>query len=137
MLADTSFARILENTGLGEGLHQPSDCTFNAPEKLAWSDDEGRTQGGMNKAKPRMEKHVEYEPETEQFARELIDNLNKEKQKQRFDNLVISASPSMLGLLRSLLPKELKGVLKAELNKELSRTPTEDVAKHFAGVMKF
>lgn len=137
LLADTSFARILESPDPGEGLHQPADCTFNAPEKRDWSDDEGRAQGSMNKSRSRMVKQVEYEPETEQFARELISTLDREHRQKRFDRLVISAAPSMLGLLRSLLPNDLKEILKAELNKELARTPTEDVAKHFAGVIKF
>ena len=137
LLADTSFARILENSGPGEGLHQLRGFTFNADEKHTWSDDEGRVQGGMGQSKSRLDKHIEYEPEVEQFARELIDTLGKEQRHKRFDKLVISAPPSMLGLLRSLLPDELKNILKMELNKELVRTPTEDVAKHFAGVMKF
>lgn len=137
LLADTSFARILESPDFGEGLYQPPDSTFNAPEKHDWSDDEGRVQASLNKSRSRMVKRVGMEPEVEQFARELIATLDNEHRRKRFDRLIISAAPGMLGLLRSLLPDNLKTILKAELNKDLARIPTEDVAKHFAGVVRF
>lgn len=137
LLADTSFARILESPDIGEKLYQPNNSTFSAPAKNDWSDDEGRVQATMGQSKSRMVKRVEYEPETEQFARELISTLDLAHRKNRFDRLVISAAPGMLGLLRSLMPDHLKSVLKAELNKDLARIPTEEVEKHFAGVVRF
>lgn len=36
-----------------------------------------------------------------------------------------------------MLTYDLKKILKAELNKELAKTPTDGVAKHFAKTLKF
>jgi len=106
-------------------------------EFLKISDDEGRTQSNFRKARTRLDKHIEQAPETVEFARELIRTLEEYQRGNRFDKLAISAPPQMLGLLRSMLSDELKSVLKSELNKEIARVPTDEVAKHFAGRMRF
>ncbi len=137
VLADANFARILENTHPGEGLHQIPAGTFKSPEKNSWSDDEGRTQSNIRNARLRLDKHTEQAPETVQFARTLIRTLEKHHRCSHFDKLAISAPPQMLGLLRPMLSAELKGVLKCELNKEIARVPTDEVAKHFNGAMRF
>jgi len=137
VLADANFARILENSHPGEGLHQIPEGTFEAPKKNSWSDDEGRTQSNIRKARLRLDKKTEQAPETVQFVRTLIQTLESHHRNNRFDKLAISAAPQMLGLLRSMLSDELKSVLKIELNKEIARVPTNEVAKHFDGNLRF
>jgi len=136
LLADESVARILENTESGDGLHQIEKGAFKALTDTSYSDDEGRVQSSVTRSRLRLDKPVAKSPESLQFARDLIDRLESERKKGSFDRLAISASPGMLGLLRSMLPEDLKSVLMAELNKDLVNVPTNDVAKHFDGAVR-
>ena len=136
LLADQVFARILENRGQGEGLQQLRGRQYDAPETLPYSDDEGRAFGGNSESRVRLDRHVEHSPEAEQFARMLVSTLETDQRAGKFDRLIVCAAPAMLGLLRSHMTQELNAVVKAEIAKELTRVPTDDLAAHFDSVLK-
>jgi len=136
LLADQTFARILENRGKGEGLQQLRNRQYDAPETLPYSDDEGRALAGNSESRVRLERHIEHSHEAEQFARKLVSLLEADKRAGRFDRLIICAAPTMLGLLRSQMTQELNTVVKAEISKELARMPTDDLMSHFDSALK-
>lgn len=135
LLIDKQHARILESKGSGTGLVQLPGHAFDAPELNSYSDDEGRTLVSHTKARARMEKHVEHSPESVDFARNMASYLEKARRKGAFDRLVISAAPSMLGILRNCWSNEVKATVKAELDKELVRVPIDKLYGHFDDIL--
>jgi len=58
------------------------------------------------------------EHETEQFARDVAGFLAQCQRDGRFQQLVLSAAPQFLGVLRKLLAPQLKPLLRQEINKD-------------------
>ena len=135
LIADLASARILENTDVDGALSQRAEHAFKAPDTLSYSDDEGRTMAGTTSARVRMDRHVEYTPESEKFARQLIEVLTDALRDKAYDRLILCAGPSMLGLLRKRMPDELVKVIKAEIAKDLVNTPNTNVIKHLNDVI--
>lgn len=136
LLIDSRRARILENRGRDTGLIQLPGQTHEAPETLPYSDDEGRALVGKSGARVRIDKRIEHTPESIEFVRRIVDVLTEAHRHGKYDHLVISASPSMLGLMRQHLPKELSEVVKCDLARDLVNVPTNDLPEHFAGILQ-
>lgn len=62
--------------------------------------------------------HTPAEQEAEQFAKDISRYLMEAHQNGRFDQLVVSASPQLLGALRSFLDPHIKPLIKSEVNKD-------------------
>lgn len=62
------------------------------------------------------------EHQTELFAKDVSTYLLKAQQEGRFQQLVISASPEFLGVLRSKLDPQVKQAVKLELNKDYTHS---------------
>jgi protein required for attachment to host cells len=69
------------------------------------------------------------------FVERLAERLEQERQKGRFERLVIAAAPAALGDMRPALSKQLRDTVIAELPKDLTNTPIPDLGKHFAEVL--
>ncbi len=136
LVADETEARILENLGVGKGVHQLSHYTEkdsgSAPNDFA--DQPGSSQGAGGQARHGVDPSTtERENARNVFAAYLGDMIKGASQKGKFDRLVISAPPQMLGVLRNALGGEVE--IYADLDKNLVNTPTNDLAKHLSGVV--
>ncbi|WP_162300079.1 host attachment protein [Kineobactrum sediminis] len=56
--------------------------------------------------------------EHQRFARELADNLNDARNKQRFDNLIVVASPHFHGLINQNLNEHVAKMISNHINKD-------------------
>jgi protein required for attachment to host cells len=138
LIADGAQARVLENTGPGKGLAQV--------EGLVWASDPLQAQdivtdrpgsksgggalgGGME---PRTDP-VEHR-ETE-FVKSVAATLDRYQQKGAFDRLVIAAAPIALGDLRKAISPAVRKMVIAELNKDLTNTPTAKLDQHLEGIL--
>ena len=70
------------------------------------------------------------------FARELATRLEEAAHAGRFARLVLVAAPKTLGDLRELLPAAVKAKVVAEIDKDLTKVPRPELAKHLAPVLK-
>ena len=70
-----------------------------------------------------------------QFARDLSARLNKAALAGAFDRLVVIAPPATLGELRSHYTPELKTRLTAEIDKDFTRHPVEDIERQVASAL--
>ena len=52
-----------------------------------------------------------------------------------FDRLIIAAAPTALGSLRAALSEAVGKTVTGELPKDLTKTPTNDLASHFDGLI--
>lgn len=68
--------------------------------------------------------------ETDIFAHRVAQYLEDAHNANRFEQLLIVASPAFLGLLRNQLPEQIKKLIHFELDKELTRLSAADIRQH-------
>jgi protein required for attachment to host cells len=73
-----------------------------------------------------------HELEKEHFAREIADKINKAAESGEMKEIVIIAPPRVLGELRHELSPKAKGMVKGELDKDLTRHPLLEIEKALA-----
>ena len=136
LVADETEARLLENLGVGKGIHQISHHT-EADSGLTpndFADQRGSAQGASGSARHGVDPSTtERENARTVFAAYLADMIKNANQQGKYDRFVLSAPPQMLGVLRNALAGGVE--IYADLDKNLVNTPTGDLAKHFAGVV--
>ena len=136
LLASEKDLRFLENDGPGKGLYQIDDDKIAADLPAAYSDREGLEQAAPGEAVSGFEPHTAIADITrDAAARDAIAHLEKIWSTGRFDRIILTAEPQLLGDLRKHLPKALKPAVMAEMHKDLVRTPLDDLPKHFADVI--
>lgn len=70
-----------------------------------------------------------------QFARSLAARLNKAAQQNAFDRLVVIAPPTTLGDLRAQYHADLKKRIAAEIDRDLTKHPVEDIERQVAAAL--
>jgi len=68
--------------------------------------------------------------EIDNFARHIGHFLEDAYNANRFEQLIIVAGPSFLGLLRSHLQEQVKQRVRFELNKEITMLSADDIRQH-------
>ena len=132
LIADGRTAQIVENTGPGHGIAAIPGQQFNAPPKKEYSDSEGRAFDSVGSQRHKQVSHFSKDDE---FARNLVAVLEKSQKQNRFDRLILCASPEMLGQLRPLLNEQLQSTLHAEIAKNLTKIPLLDLPRYFEGAL--
>ena len=135
LIADATKARILENAGPGKGLSQLGDQVFKARERKDHSDDQGRTYNSVSPARHKMETNVTDDVVHLEHVDEILSSLGGALSARRFDRLLICAAPQTLGVIRQRIPEALNAVVMAEVAKDLTRTPTDELADHFVDLL--
>ena len=136
LVADETEARLLENRGVGNDVHQLSHHTEDdsglAPTDFA--DQRSSSQGAGGHARHGVDPSTtERENARNVFANYLADMVKDASQKGKFDRLALSAPPQMLGALRNALDGKVE--IYADMDKNLVNTPTDDLAKYFADLV--
>lgn len=72
-----------------------------------------------------MEKRDLHEAEEEKFLQRVADHVTEAAKRGAFAHLVIAAPPRALGILRNVLPADVKARIKAETAKDLVDEPTD------------
>lgn len=134
IVADGSRARILEaNSPLGSlqevtalvhpeaRLHE-RDLRADAPGQVH---DRMGNASHMTSDKESVKSH-----EIQVFAREIADLLLQGWQAQRFQHLLLIASPEFLGQLRDVLDPKLKDCICLEMAKDYTRLKPEEIRSH-------
>jgi protein required for attachment to host cells len=138
LIADGAQARVLENTGPGKGLKQVEGLDWEIEALQAQeivTDRPGSKSGGGafgGGLEPRTDP-VEHR-ET-QFVKSVAATLDRKQQQGAFDRLVIAAAPIALGDLRKAISPAVKKTVVAELNKDLTNTPTAQLNQHLDGIL--
>ena len=139
LIANGAQARVLENTGPGKGLKQVNGLDWAIEPLQAQeivSDRPGRSHssvgGGRSAMEPKTDP-VDYR-ETE-FVKSVAATLDRKQQDGAFDRLIIAAAPIALGELRKAISPNVKKTVVAELNKDLTNTPTAQLDQHLDGII--
>ena len=140
VLVNDKEARMLENDGVGKGLHQVAhverDRALGA--EIAYADGPGRSKGGSGGAHHGMEPSTSEDRQNrERFAVHMLSEATVLWKRRGFDRLIVAAPAKMLGELRDRMPVGLKSGLAGDLAKDLLHTPVEALPGHFEAVAAF
>ena len=77
-----------------------------------------------------------HELAKERFADDLAEILYKQAHKHKFERIVICAAPQVLGELRNKMHKEVSSRVVAEVDKNLTNHPVQDIEKVLSETME-
>ena len=135
VLADAKTVRIAINDGVGKGVYGRSTQGLEAPAVTELSDEPGQTNAavGPNRggiSDPDLKGQAEHA-----FASDIVRYLEDALTRGDFHRLILIAPATMLGHLRQALTPALRKVLHAEIPKDLTRLPLDELPEHLADVL--
>lgn len=139
VIADGARARILENTGPGQGLTPLPEQEMqqdHKPSRDIDADRPGRTHDRMGPQRHAMEPPTDaHRQEKRRFAEDLAELLNTAARLNSYDRLILVAPAKTLGDLRQALGKEAAAKVDGELSKDLTPIPDHQLAGHLGDVI--
>jgi len=134
LIADGARARVMQNNGPGKGVQQVDGChyrTSHEADREIHTDRPGRTHDSAGAGRHAMEgSSSPHRIAKAEFARALMDDLERKHTAGNFDRLLIVAPPRALGDLRQHMPGTLKSCLIGEVHKDLTHVPNDALAPH-------
>jgi protein required for attachment to host cells len=133
LVADNTHARFfttstpssglveIEDIAHTEGRLHDREITSDLPGKIKSSDGGGHAFEQPTDPK----KH-----EADNFARLVTQHLETAHNANKFEQLLIIAEPSFLGLLRNHLPEQIKKLVCFELDKNITTLTAAEIRKH-------
>ncbi|MDO9424010.1 MAG: host attachment protein [Methylobacter sp.] len=121
--ADTSASPLeeIEDFSHTEGRLHDRDITSDLPGKI-------KSVGGGGHAFEQPTDPKKHEADN--FAHIVAQYLEDAHNTNRFEQLLIVAPPSFLGLLRNHLPEQIKKLVRFELDKEITMLSVADIRQH-------
>ena len=104
-----------------EGRLHDREMTSDLPGKI-------KGEGGVGHAFEQQTDPKKHEADN--FAHRVADYLEAAHNANKFEQLLIIAEPSFLGLLRNQLPEQLKKLVCFELDKNITTHSVDDIRKH-------
>lgn len=135
VLTDATSLRLAINEGPGKGVYGLSDPGLVAAPVTELSDEPGVTHAsvGPNRggiSDPDLKKQAQAA-----FADDIVGLLEQARHEKDFHRFILVAPPAMLGILRQKLTPGLQAVLHAEIPKDLTHLPLNDLPAHLADVI--
>ena len=133
LVADNSRARIftaetpaspleeIEALAHAEGRLHDRDITTDLPGKI-------KGEGNVGHAFEQPTDPKKHEADL--FAHRIAHYLEEAHNANKFEQLLIIAEPSFLGLLRNCLPEQIKKTVCFELDKNITMQSADDIRKH-------
>lgn len=139
LIADGARARIFANYGPGKGIETVRGGEFETeilPGRELRDDRPGRTFESANTMRHAITPRVDPRRELKRtFSEQLAAILDEKLAAKAFDRVVIVAPPTTLGDLRAALSAHVKAAVYAELDKDLTKTPTAELPQHLGAVL--
>ncbi|MDP1666241.1 MAG: host attachment protein [Methylobacter sp.] len=133
LVADTTRARVFTADTPSSPLEEIEDLSHTEGrlhDREITSDLPGRVKsvagGGHALEQPTDPKKHEID----NFAHRIAQYLENAHNQNRFEQLLIVAAPSFLGLLRNHLPEQIKKLVRFELGKEITALSADDIRQH-------
>ena len=130
LVADGEKALFLKNIGDDDYPHFDvvrKDQIDNPPRRDQAANRPGRFNDGPSVHRSAVADTDWHELGKERFADELAERLFKMAHNQRYERLVVAAAPSVLGNLRPKLHQEVTDKLVAEIDKDFTNHPIEEI----------
>lgn len=137
LVCDGSKALIFQNKGDALQLNLQLWETKSRPDERTrdvGTDRPGRSFSSVGKARSAVEGTDWHEIAEREFLGDVADGLELLVRTQKVRDLVVVAPARALGVLRTHLGQGAKGVLKAEISKDLCKLPTPEIEAYFASM---
>ena len=109
--------RIYGYDGSPRSLKEMEDGVFSGPRKPEYSDRQTRVHSSTSDRRSGAEPRSDAERALESvFVADVVEHLSEAARADRFDDLIIAASPRALGAFRHLAPKELQARIVREID---------------------
>ena len=135
VIADGEKALFMVNRGDAEYPHLDvfrEEEQDNPPTREQAANRPGRFNDGPSVHRSAVADTDWHQLAKERFAKDLADILYKKAHAGAFDALVIAADPSTLGELRKEYHKTVEEKIVAELDKDLTNHPIDEIEKMLA-----
>ena len=134
-VGDGTKALVLRNEGDAQILNLKTERVFtdaNPPTHEQGTDKPGRSYASMGPGRSAVESTDWHDLEEHHFARVVAAALEKLVRERHVKALLIAAPPRTLADLRHALHKDVKARIIAEIDKDLTNFPIDQIEKHLA-----
>ncbi len=139
LIADGARARVVEHTGPGKGLTEVPGLKFSDERMRAgeiMADRPGRSFSSAGHGRSAMEQQTDPVDKREaDFVAGVAEIIAENNTAKKFDRLIIAAAPQALGDLRKAMTPQIQETIIAEIPKDLTRIPNNELGKHFEQVL--
>lgn len=138
LVADGEKALFLENVTDGQDPFlqvRRLEAQDNPLDRDQTSDRAGRRDDGGVRQRSAMEEADWHMLAKERFADDLADILYRMAHRGAYERIVLVASPRTLGALRPHLHKEVQARVVAEIDKDMTNHPVEQIEKLVKAVL--
>jgi protein required for attachment to host cells len=138
LVADSSRARIFESRRVGSFKEVRS---LVHPESRLHARDLKDDRPGLSYHSSGLGKDSMSPPtdpkdkEAMEFAKTIVDHVEKARSAHRFRSLVVVAAPAFLGLLRERYSRPLADLIMAEIDRDLSGLRSEEIREHLDRIL--
>jgi protein required for attachment to host cells len=136
LVCDGAKALILEN--IGDAMF-PNLKTIEVREQSdpktseQGTDAPGRSINSIDARRSAMEQTDWHDQAERTFLESLIGRLDAALNAGRTKGLIVVAPPRALGVLRNAYSGHVRGVLRAEIDKDYVKMPVHEIEKHLVG----
>lgn len=139
LLVDGAQAKVFAHRGAGTGLTPVRDLLLEEEPLKAreiMADKPGRSHSSVGSGRSSMEYSSNpVDVRETRFVKTVAEALDRKHQESAFSRLIIAAAPTALGDLRGSLSDQVKETVVAEMPKNLTNLPTEQLERHFGEVL--
>jgi protein required for attachment to host cells len=133
IVCDGKKALVLENVGDAKFLNLKTREVYeqsDAKTSEQGSDAPGRSMNSVDGRRSAMEQTDWHEQEEQRFLRKLAGHLDVEVKAGKAKALIVVAPPRALGVLRQAYSTNVRGALRAEIDKDIVKIPVHEIEKH-------
>lgn len=136
LVADRARARLFTPNADGDALDELKDFVNpdgRKPYKAYNYDKPPRTIESVGSARHAIEpKTTPEEKVAARFAHELNDVLERGRVDHSYERLILAAPPRFLGVLQKALGKQVRSCVVAQVDKDLSTMPAQEIQQQLA-----
>jgi protein required for attachment to host cells len=130
VVCDAQHAHIYRNTGTAQSPALAFMMGFeqkNPPSSQQGTDKPGTAFGSALGRRSHMDETDYHRQREKLFSHDIVRALSDLQTQKKLDKFILIAPPRMLALLRDNMPQSLKAITCAEIDKNLTKHPTDKI----------
>jgi len=135
-VGDGKKALFLRNEGTAQAPNLKTERVFadnNPPTHEQGTDRPGRSFSSVGHGRSSVEQTDWHALEEHKFVQDVAGALEKIVRNRGIEHLIVVAPPRALADLRKAFHADVKKIITAEIGKDLTKHPIDDIARHVAG----